>query len=260
MARMAATDYAADWVFNADGDEFWWPRYGDLGTVLAGVPASFGIVRCPSRTFIPAAEGDGFFAERMTVRVSGTAPINDPTSPYRPEAKVAHRARSDVSVDRGSHAVAGAGLEQLPGLFPIEVLHFPLRDALQAAEKERTWTKQLAGRSAGARYRRQGRGRYGSFAVEGDELGGGLADGALTIDTRLRDALRRLRLPAPVGVRRFALPVELAAPLALPRPTAAEEAEYGVDASIFEEGELTRLQRRLDLAQRRVAVNGSGPR
>src|SRR5262245_25074427 len=38
MARIAAEEYAADWVFSADGDEFFWPRRGSLKDVLDAVP------------------------------------------------------------------------------------------------------------------------------------------------------------------------------------------------------------------------------
>jgi len=30
MARMAATEYGADWTFSCDGDEFWRPRGGSM--------------------------------------------------------------------------------------------------------------------------------------------------------------------------------------------------------------------------------------
>ena len=39
MARMAVTEYGADWVFSADGDEFWWPRGSSYPEVLEAVPA-----------------------------------------------------------------------------------------------------------------------------------------------------------------------------------------------------------------------------
>src|SRR6187431_819162 len=66
MARLAATDFGADWVINSDADEFWWPRGPSLRDVLAAVPDRYGTVGAFLRVFVPRP-GTAPFAERMTV-------------------------------------------------------------------------------------------------------------------------------------------------------------------------------------------------
>src|ERR687897_1016044 len=51
MARMAATQFGADWILNTDADEFWWPRRGSFRELFAAVPERFGVVRGAWRNF-----------------------------------------------------------------------------------------------------------------------------------------------------------------------------------------------------------------
>lgn len=265
MARLAAMDFDADWVINSDADEFWWPRGASLKDLLAAVPKRYGIVQSFWRSFVPRPEDDAFFAERMTVRLSQQAPINDPTSVYRPVTKVAHRADPDVVVGRGNHGLVGSRLLPLPSWHPIEVLHFPLRSRAQ-------WTRkvELQGTAFTKHIERIGTGyhltaydalqagrideQHAGLVVDDAAVARGVAEGTLAVDTRLRDALRDLRSEG--GRRRFALPSERAAPPTLAQPTFADDAAFAVEAAVLGEADVVRVQRRLDALERRLASLG----
>src|ERR671924_547649 len=83
MARLAATEFGADWVIHGDADEFYWPRGVNLKEVFEPIPERFGVVRTFVRAFLLRPDDGGFFAERMTARLSAQAPINDPSSIFR---------------------------------------------------------------------------------------------------------------------------------------------------------------------------------
>ena len=98
MARLAATDFGAEWVVNSDVDEFWWPRDGSLREVLDSVPPRFGLVHGLWRHFVLRPQGGEPFYERMIVR---RTPSTDETSTYVPAFKAIHRADANVVVGRG---------------------------------------------------------------------------------------------------------------------------------------------------------------
>jgi hypothetical protein len=262
MARLAASDFGADWVINTDADEFWWPRGGSLKEVLAAVPERYGIVQAFWRSFVPRPDEGSFFAEAMTARLSQYAPINDPTSFYRPVIKVAHRADPQVTVGRGNHALADSDLLPLPTWHPIEVLHFPLRSKAQWMRKV-----ELQGKAFTEHIDRSGTGyhlkgydalqsgriqqQHASLVADDAALERGLADGTLVEDTRLRDVLRLLRCE--VGGRRgFALPAERTEGLLFPAPTLAEDVSYALEAAALSDAYAVRVQREIDGLEQRL--------
>jgi Glycosyl transferase family 2 len=266
MARLAAAEHGADWVINSDADEFWWPRGGTLKDVLDAVPRRYGIVRAFWRSFVPRPDDEQPFAERMTLRLSQHAPINDPSSFYRPVTKVAHRADPNVVVGRGNHGLVGSPLRALTTWHPIEVLHFPQRSRAQWARKVElqgeAFTKHIE--RAGTGYHltsysalQDGRidDQYAAMVVGDESAERGLADGTLVEDTRLRDALRSLRRAGGSDAGRlFALPAELERPLELAASSAADEAAYAVEAAALSDADAVRIQRRIDALEQRVAA------
>jgi Glycosyl transferase family 2 len=254
MARIAANDFGADWVINSDVDEFWWPRAGSLKDVLAPVPDRYGVVRVVSRVFVPRP-GDGWFADRMTVRLALAAPINDSGTPYRHVAKVVHRGHPGAVVQQGNHNVSGVPYGEFSGWSPIELLHFPLRSSAQTARKHEliwtAWAVNLRGDLAKARSAFDaGRGRTSYFdeiVVDDPLLQRGLAEGFLLEDLRLREALADLR----DGSGRFYRPG--ARPVRFGPASFAEDASRAVDNVLLAEADGIRLQRRADELAARIA-------
>lgn len=265
MARLAAVEHDAAWVINTDADEFWMPRGGTLKEVFAAVPAVAGIVWALSRHFVPRPEGFGSFAERMTVRLSAPAALNDPTSPYRPHGKVAHRADGQVVVRHGAHGAWSARLEPLPDWFPVDVLHFPFRSFEQYERKcvRRAQADKPLGQYVRA-FRARAEGRiadtWASLVVDEPTLARGREEATLVVDTRLRDALRGLRAghgkPTPTG--EFRLPAVPAAAFPSLRTTAADR-DVVAEAAALRHAEIVRLLRNVDdLRGRLGAVEARG--
>ena len=254
MARLAATDFGADWVINADADEFWWPQGESLKDVLEVVPAHFGVVRGAWRNFVPRPEaGDEFFAERMTVRYCEPSFHPHPLSTH---LKSVHRAVRDVRVGRGNHEAFGQGLVALRGWFPFEILHFPVRSLEHCRRKyvtqfvalEKNAEKGIPGHMADAhRAYLEGDldGFYAPLVVDDAALDRGLADGRYAIDTRLRDRLRGLRSGASAAA---------AFPGSLEARDVREAAAFAGEYSALEEADIgLALAARADRVETRIS-------
>jgi hypothetical protein len=200
MARLAATEFGADWILNTDADEFWHARGGTLSEVFAAVPDRFGAVRGAWRNFVPRPDDGRFFAERMTARLCTPSFHPHPLSTH---FKSAHRAWPGVRIGRGNHEALGDGLVALRGWYPIEILHFPVRSLEQCRRKyvtqfvalERNAEKGIPGHMAAAydAYRAGALDSYyAPLVVTDDALTAGISDGTYAVDTRLRDRLRFL--------------------------------------------------------------------
>ena len=244
MARLAA-ERGAGWVINADADEFWWPRAGNLKEVLDRLPERYGIVHGVWRPFVARPDDGLHFAERMTVRLSMQAAINDPTNPFRPARKAMHRAHPGVRVRDGNHDVEGAPLVTLHGWYPLEVFHLPLRSRAQVG------TKYAGGARRGLRFVPD-EDRLDAAAdplvIDEAELQRGLAENLLVEDTRLRDALRTLAGAAPLPERaEFRRET-----LSFPRPSVVDDALFAVEAAVVSQADDVRVRRQVDDLERRV--------
>ena len=238
MARLAATDFGADWVINSDADEFWWARDGTVKDVLEAVPPRFGAVRGIWRHFVPRPRSAEPFWQRMTVRGRSL----EVAAPYWPtQVKVVHRADPSVEISDGNHDAYGRGLVLLRDWFPFEIFHFPIRSPEQMERKflvRKLETPEAMGGShvnvmLDAMDARSGQAVFDELVVDDDVLQAGLADGSLAVDTRLAGALS-------AGERTVA-------------PSLADDVLLAEEFEALMESEGTvRLHRRIESVERRI--------
>lgn len=202
MARLAYTEFGADWVINNDADEFWYPEAGTLKDVLAVIDPAAEAVTVPRQNFLPRPFKTGqSFADAMTIRER--VPLNFVGKPLPP--KTLHRGRADIIVGQGNHSVWRNGIPIAGVSAPIEVLHFPVRSRSQFVSKIRnggsgyarnTELPKSVGNVKRHLYDLYQAGQldafYDAMLVGDEELRRGLTDGRLVSDERMKQAMEAL--------------------------------------------------------------------
>jgi hypothetical protein len=216
LARMAVSEHGAEWVIPGRVDEFWWPRGESLADVLAVIPPRYGVVQGLVRVFAGRREGS-FFAEEMTARTTLLTTGGAVTGPPERMLRPVFRAAPDLDVDPGDPTSGGRRVP-MRAWYPLEVFRFPA----DSSDERRSI----------------------------DEL---MASGALVMDTRLRDALRRLG-DASAGTSGFVLPEDGVSRISFPIPTIVDDASYAVECAAVGEVDLVRLDRHIRELEHRIAV------
>lgn len=154
MIWNAKVHYHADWVVNADADEFWYVPSGNLKTELSATRAN--VLTCEMRSMYPD-ESRPFDEWDYAVK-----PVPDPEtydlSLYsifeRQNRKVIHRTDGYLQISMGNHKVKM--FPQCPKKSDIRIYHYNIRGRKQFIEKMVNGGKQLEqhkGRHGGRHWR-----------------------------------------------------------------------------------------------------------
>lgn len=210
MAREAYTRFGADWVINADADEFWLPA-ADVRTlreVFADIPRELRTFTVPVIDMVGAASLRGTGLQRLRYRdTRSLTRMNEIGLHSHSTANSVHIGDESIEVAQGNHYVNLEAMGTLPAHLAIEVLHFPWRSWEQFERKVRNSGKayesnpdlQPSPNHHGMReYRRWQRGTLQSFYVlrhpTEEEIQRGTLNGELSLDSRIADAV-----PSPVA-------------------------------------------------------------
>ncbi|MDD7304507.1 MAG: glycosyltransferase family 2 protein [Bacteroidaceae bacterium] len=141
MVMLAIRKYAADWVINADADEFWYPPQGSFPKYLSGVNAN--VLHCSVVNVYPEP---GLFWQEWSQTVREVVDAERfGLSPYslfsHHKGKVMHRANGYIQISMGNHKVLMLWRRQQHS--DIIVYHYPVRGKEHFLRKMINGGKQL---------------------------------------------------------------------------------------------------------------------
>lgn len=200
MVELARTKHHADWIINADADEFWLPACGSFPELLKSTRAN--VLAGELHSVLPE-EGKPWQEWTKLVRYV------DDFEAYglsrfsmfeRQNKKVLHRSRGYLQISMGNHKVSM--LPHIEHRADITIFHFNVRGREQFMQKMINGGKQLEqhkGRHGGRHWRYFYKlYKEGKLAEEYDRVVGThvrdrlLSEGYIYEDTRLRDFLEKL--------------------------------------------------------------------
>lgn len=214
MARDAFTRYGADWVVNADADEFWVPRRSasTLKDSFSEIPKVLGSFTVPvvDMTGTPALRGSGL--QRLIYRDTRSVErLNEVGLFAHSTPDSVHIGRDDIEVSQGNHSVNISSMGAVPSQVQIEVLHLPWRSWEQFERKvENAGKAYAANPDLLPSPNHHGMREFKRWTLQtlqalyvirhpfGAELLSGLAEGTLERDTRIAD-----RFASPVADQVF---------------------------------------------------------
>ena len=200
MVELARAKHHADWIINADADEFWLPAFGSFPELLKDTRAN-----------VLAGELHSVLPEESKPWQEWTQLVRyvDDYEAYglsrfsifeRQNKKVLHRSRGYLQISMGNHKVSM--LPHIEHRADITIFHFNVRGREQFMQKMINGGKQLEqhkGRHGGRHWRYFYKlYKEGKLAEEYDRVVGThvrdrlLSEGYIYEDTRLRDFLEKL--------------------------------------------------------------------